>query len=353
MYTAGNTSQMQHFTNHIRIIAALACVFAALYAIISPAAEAATLVKQPGVLETTGIMETTPFLYQGRQILFESYRGWPGLDPNTMNLQLKDLQTGLVTSTFGQGYSLGCAYVNGNEINAFAAQMTSTDWFHDIYRFASTDGGATWKQSLAIARSGGEHLLNSSVCKDNQGYLMAYESDNPVGFCFKFARSTDLATWTKLDVPAFAGPNSNEYSACPMIRYCGGYYYTIYLHAPVTGHNGYISNIVRSKDLTTWEYSDKNPVLEAASEEGCNNSDVDLFEVAGKTYLFYADGDQQTWSNLRSAVYDGTTQQFFESYFPPATAPEPGTMAILITGVIGLLGRLWKSQRSAVAGEKI
>lgn len=316
-----------------------------------PHADAASLTKLHGVLETTGIMETTPFLYQGNRILFESYRAWPGTDPNTMNLQLKNLETSEVFSTFGRGYSLGSAYLNGSEINVFAAQMTSNDWFHDIYRFASSDGGASWTQSLAIARSGGEHLLNSSVCKDGQGYLMAYESDTPVGFCFKFARSTDLANWTKLDIPAFAGPNGNEYSACPMIRYYGGYYYTIYLHAPIDGHNGWISNIARSKDLTAWEYSNQNPTLEATAEEGCNNSDVDLYEVGGKTYLFYADGDQSTWSSLRTAVYDGTPQQFLESYFPAVTTPEPGTNAMLLAVAAVIFGLLWRRRRFAAIGK--
>ena len=126
--------------------------------------------------------------------------------------------------------------------------------------------------------TGGEHLLNSSVCRDEQGYLMAYESDKPVAFCFKFARSKDLVTWEKIPGLVFRG-TGNEYSACPVIRYIKPYYYVIYLHAAIPGHNGWVSFLARSKDLATWELSPKNPILEAGEGEGCNNSDVDLIET--------------------------------------------------------------------------
>ena len=34
---------------------------------------------------------------------------------------------------------------------------------------------------------------------------MAYESNKPVQFCFKFARSTDLSQWEKLPGLVFTG----------------------------------------------------------------------------------------------------------------------------------------------------
>jgi hypothetical protein len=136
-----------------------------------------------------------------------------------------------------------------------------------------------------------------------------------VQFCFKFARSTDLAAWNKLDGLVFTGLGG-EYSACPVVRYVGPYYYVIYLHAAVPGHKGWISFLARSKDLATWELSPFNPILEAGPGEGVNNSDVDLFEYEGNTYLFYATGDQQTWGTVRMAMFAGSMQQFFTSYFP-------------------------------------
>ncbi len=168
---------------------------------------------------------------------------------------------------------------------------------------------------MAIPQAPGEHLFNASVCQDDQGYLMAYESDKPVSFCFKFARSTDLAAWKKLDGLVFTGVGG-EYSACPVIRYVAPYYYVIYLHAAVPGHKGWVSFMARSKDLATWELSPFNPILEAGPGEGVNNSDVDLFEYEGNTYVFYATGDQQTWGTVRMAMFAGPMKEFFTSYFP-------------------------------------
>ncbi len=74
--------------------------------------------------------------------------------------------------------------------------------------------------------------------------------------------------------------------------------------------------MARSKDLETWELSPFNPILEAGAGEGKNNSDVDILEYEGKTYLFYATGDQATWGTVRVAMFDGTERTFFENHFP-------------------------------------
>ena len=113
----------------------------------------------------------------------------------------------------------------------------------------------------------------------------------------------------------FAGAGG-EYSACPVLRYVAPFYYVIYLHAAVPGHKGWISFLARSRDLGAWELSPFNPILEAGSGEGVNNSDVDLFEFEGNTYLFYATGDQQTWGSVRLAMFAGPMREFFESHFP-------------------------------------
>jgi len=144
---------------------------------------------------------------------------------------------------------------------------------------------------------------------------MAYESDRPVSFCFKFARSGDLRKWEKIPGLVFTGER-REYSACPVIRYFRPYYYVIYLHAAIPGHNGWVSFLARSKDLATWQLSPRSPILEAGPGEGSNNSDVDLVEIDGKTYVYYCTGDQQTWGDLKRAVYPGPMAEFFAGYFP-------------------------------------
>jgi hypothetical protein len=277
------------------------------------------LTKLPGKLGTH-VMESTPLLYKGRRLMFHSRRvDTPKPDLSQMVLFLVDQETGQELTRFGARHSLGSAFVRGDEIHVFAADHTENDWFHDIYHFRSTDL-KTWTRDLAIPREGNEHLLNSSVCQDEHGFLMAYESNVPVGFCFKFARSQDLTAWEKIPGLVFTG-EKNEYSACPVVRYCQPYYYVIYLHAAIPGHNGWVSFLARSKDLATWQLSPKNPILEAGEGEGSNNSDVDLIEIDGKTYVYYCTGDQQTWGDLKCAVFPGRTSEFFASYFPAGQSP--------------------------------
>jgi hypothetical protein len=232
----------------------------------------------------------------------------------SMYLYLLDLATGREIARFGSGHSFANAFVHGPELNVFASEGTNRDWFQSLYRFWSTNL-THWNRALAVPQEGDEHLFNASVCRDQQGFTMAYESDKPVQFCFKFARSSDLSRWRKLEGLTFTGVN-REYSACPVLRYLAPYYYVIYLHAATPGHAGWISFLARSKDLATWELSPFNPILEADPGEGINNSDVDLFEWQGQTYLFYATGDQATWGAVRVAQYAGSMKEFFESHFP-------------------------------------
>lgn len=281
------------------------------------------LVKLPEKLGS-GTMEVTPVVFKGRQLLFACRRepGDCGKLIDKMHLIVRDAESGREVARFGERHSLGCAFVEGDTLHVFAAESISypeviakDNWFLRINHFSSSDL-KTWKQEPAIPRSGGEHLLNSSVCRDDDGYVMAYESDDPTLFCIKFARSKDLTHWKKVDGLTFSGPDGKQYSACPVIRYFKPYYYIIYLHAAIPGHNGWVSFMARSKDLATWQLSPKNPILEAGEGEGCNNSDVDMIEIDGKTHLYYSDGDQSTWGYLRRAVYAGPMRQFFESHFP-------------------------------------
>lgn len=269
-------------------------------------------------------MENTPVVFEGRPLHVLNRRddAKNGTDEYvaSMYLYIVDLATGEEVCRFGQGHSFANAFVDDSQLHVFASEGTNRDWFGSLYHFTTRDL-KDWTRRPAIEREGDEHLFNASVCRDQQGFLMAYESNQPVQFCFKFARSTDLMQWEKLPGLIFTGIN-REYSACPVIRYFAPHYYVIYLHAPIAGHSGYVSFLARSADLATWELSPFNPILQAGPGEGINNSDVDLFEWEGKTYLMYATGDQATWGAVRIALYDGPMQEFFTRHFP-AGVPTP------------------------------
>jgi hypothetical protein len=263
-------------------------------------------------------MENTPVVFHGQPLHVLNYRDDTKnkTDDYTKSMYLYaiDLNTGSEVCRFGEGYSFANALVNGPELHVWASEGSNRDWFQSLYHFSTRDL-KTWKREMAVPKEGDEHLFNASVCRDEKGFLMAYETNKPVQFCFKFARSRDLSQWEKIPGLIFTGVN-HEYSACPVIRYFAPHYYVIYLHSPIQDHKGYVSFLARSKDLATWELSPFNPILEAGSGEGMNNSDVDLFEWAGKTYITYATGDQATWGAVRVALYDGPMKEFFMSHFP-------------------------------------
>ena len=275
------------------------------------------LIKLPfafSVGNRVGMMENTPVFFNSRLLLVANYR--PPEEKDSY-LYIDDLQTGTEIIRFGAAHTFVSAFVNDKELNIFALDFSETGkaWSKNgISRLWTTDL-KNFKTEKVLLPDGDEHLFNTSVCRDDKGFVMAYESEKPILFCFKFARSNDLTKWDKIPGLIFTGVK-HEYSACPLIRYIKPFYYVIYLHAPLTGHNGWISYLARSRDLENWELSPFNPILEAGPGEGKNNSDVDIIEHQGKTYLYFATGDQETWGTVRVAMYDGLMKSFFENHFP-------------------------------------
>jgi hypothetical protein len=271
-------------------------------------------------------MENTPFVFKGNlYIAFNVRNDSPDrkgdyTSDENMHLYIADLNTGKEVAHFGAGHSFVSAYVEGETLHIFASEGSNNDWFHNIYHFTTTDL-KTWQRSLAIPREPKEHLFNTSVTKDEQGYVMTYETNETITFCFKFARSKDLRHWEKIPGLLFTGVGE-ERAECPVIRYIAPYYYVIYLHLQKRpdGQNDHISYLARSRDLIEWELSPFNPILKAGPGEGVNNSDVDLFEYEGRTWLYYATGDQKSWGSVRTAMYDGPMKDFFEHSFPAGVA---------------------------------
>ena len=270
-------------------------------------------------------MENTPVVYQGKPLLLQNVRE-VGTKAKDFYLFVQDLRTGVATEPFGHTFSFISGFVNGDELNVFATENTDDDWTHDIYRFTSTDL-KQWRRQLVIERRDGEHLFNASVCKDTDGYVMAFESNRPVQWSFRFARSKDLAHWE--DVEGIQFSDTAEQTACanPCIRYFAPYYYIVYgawrWKGPGTWYEyrlpetKYVTLVARSKDLATWELSPtKYPMLDPVPGEGINNTDADLFEWEGNTYIYYATGDQQTWGTIRVAMYAGTLHECLEAHFP-------------------------------------
>ena len=138
-----------------------------------------------------------------------------------------------------------------------------------------------------------------------------------MNFSIRFLKSSDLSQWHEIGILY----RPDIYAACPTIRYSNGWNYIIYLQH----QKGYVECISRTQDFKSFEEFAGNDQWGAEIQilssrnylhEGINNSDIDLVEFIGYTYIVYADGDQQTRAHLHTAIYLDTLQSFFREYWP-------------------------------------
>ena len=170
----------------------------------------------------------------------------------------------------------------------------------------------------------GWSYCNTGLTKGPDGYVLLVEAGyddntseeirNYVGeyYTMFFFTSPDLKTWTQLDPERYHLTNE-RYSGGPWLKYSDGWYYAFQLER-LPGMR-YTNYIYRSKDLETWEMGKYNPVLMPSNEDkqispnmidvteedlerirkcyNINNSDIDLCEWKGQTYITYGCGNQQ------------------------------------------------------------
>ncbi len=293
-------------------------------ALAPPTAETASVLG-PRELVARDLCELTPLLWRGRLCHLKSIRPASGGRREDYRLQLEEAATGRELARFAEGYSLASAIVHDGTLYAFAARFEPDGW-HDVTVFWSRDL-RQWQSRLAIAGEN-EQLFNTSVCEGPEGFVMAYESNDPTypPFTIKFAHSRDLLEWTKLPRAAFG---TDRYAACPCLRYADGYYYALYLEHRAPRHY-FETYITRSRDLRHWERSAANPVVRPEGlDEGINASDPELVEEGGRTWLYFAVGDQLTWMNIKRAAYPGTLAAFLASWYEQPGIADPGTLAAM------------------------
>ncbi|MBC7288363.1 MAG: family 43 glycosylhydrolase, partial [Armatimonadetes bacterium] len=274
-------------------------------------------------LVTRNMCELSPFIWKGRLCHMECVRPSSGGTAADHYLLFRDAETGRVLGRAAEGYGLASIIVHNDTAYVFASRCQDGGW-HDVTLFKSRDV-RNWESKLVIEGEN-EQLFNTSVCKGPHGFVMAYESNDPrwPQFTIKFATSRDLEHWQKHPESTLG---TNRYTACPCIRYVNGYYYVLYTErrSPRWYFETYV---VRSKDLKHWEQSAANPVLSPVGiDESINASDPEIVEWQGKTYLYFAVGDQLTWMNIKRAIFPGPMDKFFEYCFRTGSVPEWGCAA--------------------------
>lgn len=267
--------------------------------------------------------ELSGIVWQERLIHMACVRPAGGGSIEDYYLELTDAETGEELARFAHGYGLACAHVKDGIFYAFASRHADNNW-NDVTLFKSSDL-KNWEKKLVIEQEN-EHLFNSSVCEGPEGLVMAYESSDPdyPAFTTKFAISKDIENWGKVPDAIFG---TNRYTACPCIRYVDGYYYVLYLECRRPRHY-FETYITRSKDLKNWELSSANPVLRPMDIDDCiNTSDPEIVEFDGKTYVYYAVGDQLTWMNIKRGVYPGSLEGFYKQWYKHPGVTDHGTGA--------------------------
>jgi len=296
------------------------------------------IVKEKPVIKKLGtidcdLVETTPIVFNDRLYRFEYVRD--RYKPNQTGdsyFRFIDVDSGQEpTPAFAAGYHLGSAHVQEDTVyvygvDAWGESRLEVFWSKDL---------ENWSSRTALNLPGWG-LYNNSVCRGKGRYVLAIEIGEPpeeVGerFTNRFAESKDLLNWQL--TPSECVFSKDRYTACPALRFLGGYYYMIYLEAK-PGPT-YEPHIVRSPDLIHWENSPFNPVLQFSEEDkiignpaltaaqrehiakavNINNSDLDLCEFKGKTIIYYSWGNQKGIEFLAHAVYEGTLEGFLLAFF--------------------------------------
>jgi hypothetical protein len=312
----------------------------------------APVIKKLGAVKLG--MEQTPIIFKGKPVIVESIQA--GGECNNQHIVARNLRTGEVSKPFGIEYYFASAFAEGDTLYAFASSrrdqkpmtlytdVKSSEWHdprggHEIRMFKTKDL-VNWEEKDVIVCPD-RRFWNTSVCKGQNGYVMAIEvceqegCDVPeigVPFTCFFAVSDDLENWKML--PDKYSYTPTRYNACPALRYSKGYYYMTCLEAlPCKRYAPYI---YRTKDFENWEVGFHNPMMMWSDEDripkegasfteeeltllrtglNINCSDLDFFEYEGKTRIYYSNGDQQTYSFLCEAVYDGPLDRFLEHFF--------------------------------------
>jgi len=275
------------------------------------------------------LVEVSPFVYRGKLLILESVR--PRTPDNTHDgrhyLRIRELHdstrdvrsseefaAGRILTEFGDGFTFGVPFVGDAQIFVYASHAVKEAESDDIHVFRSADR-KTWDQRVAIPGAH-ERLYNSSVCRAEERFVMAYETNDRAypAFTVKFAESHDLIHWTKLPVDR-AIYGTDRYTACPSIRYVDGWFYMFYLERP-TQEWRFETYLTRSRDLLHWEQSPVNPILAPTPDEDINNSDIDFTEFNGRMVIYYAWGNQRGEERLAHATFDGGLQDWLRACFP-------------------------------------
>lgn len=285
-----------------------------------------------GAINRSG--EMTPFVWKGRLMRMELFDPSMGTNCNlTVGALIRDVETGEVISTVGAGGYFFSAYVEDETVYVLGRQRNKGDtiWIHK-----STDL-KNWESRILFTREGWCYY-NTALTKGPDGYVLLMECSDPpeiIGqkFTYFFATSKDLYNWEFMDNDkCFC---RDHYNGGPWMKYVNGWYYIIGVVELL--YQRYTNYVYRTKDFDTWYIGYYNPMLmpdaddkkispncteknqefydEVRTQFNINNSDIDMCDWNGKTYINYLVSNQLGSYYLADAIYDGPMAELLERYF--------------------------------------
>lgn len=289
-------------------------------------------IKKLGAVSPYG--EATPFVWNDKLMRTEMLYIEGDNKEERPGVGIRDVETGKILSSVGEDSYFHSAYVEDGKAYIFGVDLENRG---TIRVYESTDL-VHWSNRVLFSNPGWVYY-NTALTKGPDGYVMLMEASHPeeyvgVGFTFFFATSPDLINWTFMDYDL--GFSKERYNGGPWMKYSEGYYYVI--SVTMLPCQRFTNYIFRTKDFKDWEVGFYNPILmpddddrlispraidmdEAFLENmktafNINNSDIDMCDWNGKTYICYNTGNQLGTSGwLAEAEYDGTVVEFLKANF--------------------------------------
>lgn len=293
-------------------------------------------IRKKGAINRSG--EMTPFVHKGRLMRMELMDSTHGLGvaegerPKVVAC-IRDVGTNEILSYTGEGCYFYAAYTENDVVYITGVVMEH----RDTIRIFKSEDLINWESWDLFTRPGWTYF-NTGLTKGPDGYVLLMECNTPrdvvgVPFTHFFATSPDLKNWTFMDNEKSS--SKEYYTGGPWLRYSGGYYYMIaVVQLPCARYTNYI---YRSKDLETWEVGLYNPLLMPDEDDRLiapsltetdpkfleeigtgflsSNSDMDMCDWKGKTYINYLAGNQKGFYYMCEAEYDGTVDEFLAANF--------------------------------------
>lgn len=291
-------------------------------------------IKKTGAVSPNG--EMTPFVWNGKLMRMELYDPLNGTDATILRYAcIRDVESGKVISTLAEDSYFHSAYVENDTAYVLGVDMKN----RGTIRIYESRDLINWSNKPLLSNPGWMYY-NTSLTKGPDGYVLLMEASEPkeyVGdypFTLFFATSPDMINWTFMDYNQ--GFSKDRYMGGPWMKYSEGWYYVISVTELPCKH--YTNYIYRTQDFKDWYVGYYNPILMPGEEDriispraadlddeliekitktgfNINNSDIDMCDYNGKTYINYACGNQLGFYYMAEAEYDGTVAELLKSYF--------------------------------------